>query len=268
MSESASSSAAKMYEEYLVPGVHARWAPVLLRHADPQPGEAVLDVACGTGIVARLVAPVVDADQTVVAVDANPDMLAVGRGAPAPAGADIDWRLGDVTDLPDGPFDLVTCQQGLQFFPDRGAALAEMRRVLRPGGRVALNVFGPLHEQALYAVLFEATARHVGQPVEAVATPCALGDPDAVHDLVVAAGFADVTVQTESVQVEFPDPDRFVTMTVTAAAAVVPEMGSDPDARAEVIGAVRHDVEDVLPRYIDGDRVSFAMRSNIVVGRS
>jgi ubiquinone/menaquinone biosynthesis C-methylase UbiE len=77
-------SPAELYEEYLVPGVHDRWTPLLLEHAKPQPGEHVLDLACGTGIVARRIAPLVGSEGLIVGVDISPDMLAVARTLPPP----------------------------------------------------------------------------------------------------------------------------------------------------------------------------------------
>ncbi len=92
-------------------------------------------MACGTGIVARYATPLLGAEGSVVALDVSPDMLAVARALPEPAGAAVEWQEGDATSLalPDSAFDLVLCQQGLQFFPDRAAAVREMRRVLAPG---------------------------------------------------------------------------------------------------------------------------------------
>lgn len=119
---------------------------MLLEYAAPQPGERALDLACGTGSVARHVAPLVGAEGKVVALDINPEMLAVGRALPAPEGATIEWQEGNAIALalPDGSFDLVLCQQGLQFFSDRAASLREMRRVLTDGERVVLSVWQAL----------------------------------------------------------------------------------------------------------------------------
>jgi SAM-dependent methyltransferase len=133
-------SAAETYERYMVPAIFGPWAEDLLALAMPTPGERVLDVACGTGVVARLVAQRVAPTGTVVGFDLNPGMLAVARTLPLPQGAKIEWREGNVSAMPfpDASFDLTLCQQGLQFFPDRSAALREMRRVLAPRGRLAL----------------------------------------------------------------------------------------------------------------------------------
>ena len=95
MSDQPAASPAEVYEAYLVPGIHARWTPVFLDHVKPQPGARILDVACGTGIVARNVAPLVGEEGAIVALDKSSDMLAVARGLPRPAGATIEWQEGD-----------------------------------------------------------------------------------------------------------------------------------------------------------------------------
>ena len=109
---------AEMYEQYIVPATFIPWTPVLVEKAAPKPGEHVLDLACGTGIVARHVAPLIGKEGHLVGIDISPDMLNVARNLPAPEGADIEWIEADgtSTSLPDDSFDLVICQQGLQFF--------------------------------------------------------------------------------------------------------------------------------------------------------
>jgi len=129
-----SGNAAELYERYAVPFVLGPWAPELVELAALQPGESVLDLACGTGVVARLVAPRVGTTGQVIGVDLNAGMLAVARALPAPSGSAIDWVQGSATalELPDRSIDVVLCQQGLQFFPEKLAALREMHRVLVP----------------------------------------------------------------------------------------------------------------------------------------
>ena len=131
-------SGPEAYERHLVPAIFAPWATVLLELARLQPGERVLDAACGTGVVARAATSRVGAAGTVTGVDLNPGMLDVARAVSGEAGQAIAWREGDLAALPfaDGAFDVVLCQQGLQFFPDCLAALQEMRRVLVPGGQL------------------------------------------------------------------------------------------------------------------------------------
>ena len=118
---------AEIYESFFVPALSAPWAEDLLRRTAPRPGERVLDVACGTGIVARRVAPRVGPTGRVVGVDPNLGMLAVARAAAAAEGVSIEWREGRAEALPveDAAFDLVCCQVALMFFEDRAAALRE-----------------------------------------------------------------------------------------------------------------------------------------------
>jgi SAM-dependent methyltransferase len=135
-------NAAELYERYVVPYFLGPWAPGLVELAALQQGERVLDLACGTGVVARLAAPHVGATGHVTGLDLNAGMLAVARALPPPSGASITWVEGSAIamDLPDASFDVIISQQGFQFFPDQPAALREMHRVLVPGGRVLLSV--------------------------------------------------------------------------------------------------------------------------------
>ena len=146
-------SAAEVYQRHMVPAIFGPWAEDLLGLAAPQAGERVLDVACGTGVVTRLAAQRVGSSGAVVGLDLNPGMLTVARTLTPPEGAQIEWREGNVTAIPlsDGAIDLVLCQQGLQFFPDRPGALREMRRVLRPSGRMALSVWRPMQHSPGFA---------------------------------------------------------------------------------------------------------------------
>ena len=145
MSESSSTftRASAPYERVMVPAVFGPWAKDLLDTVALAAGTRVLDVACGTGIVARLAASQVGPTGRVVGLDTNEAMLAVARAQPQPTGAHVEWRQGDATKLPfpDAEFGAVLCQQGLQYVPDRAAALREMKRVLASGGRLGLSVF-------------------------------------------------------------------------------------------------------------------------------
>jgi ubiquinone/menaquinone biosynthesis C-methylase UbiE len=138
--------AAAAYQRFLVPAVTGPWAAVLVERVGLRQGERVLDVACGTGAVARLAAERVGTTGHVTALDINARMLEVGQSLPPVTGATIDWREGSALTmpLPDAAFDVVTCQLGLQFLPDRPVALREMRRVLSNNGRLALSLDPPM----------------------------------------------------------------------------------------------------------------------------
>jgi len=144
-------SAPEVYERELVPAVFGVWAPIIVDLAQPRPGERVLDVACGTGIVARIAAARVGPTGSVVGVDLNPGMLSVARSVVSTdvrSDGPLHWQeaSADKLPFPDGSFDVVYCQLGLQFFANRAAALREMRRVLDAEGRLALMVWQGIHE--------------------------------------------------------------------------------------------------------------------------
>lgn len=265
MTERRQPSPAEIYESYLVPGIHARWTPVFLDHAQPQTGEHVLDVACGTGIVARHVAPRVGPAGRVVGIDISPDMLAVARERSPPTGAGIEWREADAASLPDGPFDLVLCQQGLQFFPDGGVVAGEMRRALSSGGRATVSVWHGLESHPLYQALIKAEARYLGTSVDMLASPFLFGDADKLRNLMTGAGFERVEITPETHTVRFPSPDRFVTLTLLAAAAFIPESEMDAGARSTMVESISRESRDTLQAYVDGDTVSFPMHANIAV---
>jgi SAM-dependent methyltransferase len=162
-------SAAQIYDRHLVPAIFGPWAPRVLDLAAPAAGEQVLDVACGTGVVARLAAERVGAGGRVACLDLNPGMLAVAGSLPA-GDAPVGWVQASAGRLPfpDGSFEVVCCQLGLQFFPDRTAALAEMARALVPGGRLAVMVWRSIDHSPGFAVLAAALDRHIGPAAGAV----------------------------------------------------------------------------------------------------
>jgi ubiquinone/menaquinone biosynthesis C-methylase UbiE len=130
----------EMYELWLVASLFRPWAELTLDERNLASGDRLLDIACGTGIVARVAKERLRGAVHVVGVDVSPDMLAVARRLVP----DIDWRQGNAAALPlqDGEqFNVVVCQQGLQFFPDKLAAVAQMRRALMPGGRLAVSTW-------------------------------------------------------------------------------------------------------------------------------
>lgn len=201
-------SAPENYERYFVPAIGAPLAAALVDVAGPQPGEQVLDVACGTGIVTRLLAERVGPTGRVAGLDGNPGMLAVARSV-EPPDAPISWHEGSAEKLPfsDDTFDIVTCQMGLQFFPDKIAALHEKRRVLTPVGRVVLNLPGPT--PPMFENLADALKRHVGpQAAGFVHVVFSLHDADEIRALMTEASFRDVRV--DATTATFPIPADFM----------------------------------------------------------
>ena len=243
-------NAAEIYERHLVPTVFGPWAADLIGAASPRPGERVLDVACGTGVVARLAAERVGAGGGVAGLDLNPGMLAVARAVALPFG--------------DGAFDLVLCQQGLQFFPDRPAALREMRRVLAPGGRAVLATWRPIRHAPGFAVLAGSMGRHVGPEAEALLqAPFGLGDAEELRALIVGAGFRDVEICPATKTLRFPSVDEFVRWYVAASPLAGQVSQADDRARAGLLAEVR----DQLRAHVSPDGLAFPIENHLTAAR-
>lgn len=258
----------EMYEQYFVPAMFRTWAEILIRRAALNAGDCVLDVACGTGIVARLAAAAVGSAGNVDALDFNPAMLSVAQSIAAPSGAKISWREGSAIALPypDHSFDRVLCQHGLQFFPDKVEALREMRRVVAPTGRVLIIVLQALAKHPVFEGLMTSVAHHLSLPVEAVTLPFSLADEDNLRDMARKAGFTNVDILPESAVMTFPDAAQFVPLAVMSSAAAVPAFAQvQGPSKAALLDSVQKDVETVLSQYQKGDYVSFPMFANIMV---
>ncbi len=198
---------AESYERYFVPAIAMPFSRDLLEAAGLEAGESVVDVACGTGIIARLAAERVGPRGSVAGLDVDPDMVEVARST----SGDIDWRVADAGDMPfdDDTFDVVLCQMGLMFMEDRPGALAEMRRVLAPGGRLVLNTPGRI--QPLFERMEEAIVEHISADLGGfVRAVFSLHDPEALGDLVRDAGFREVSTRESSVRLELPAPAEFL----------------------------------------------------------
>ncbi len=198
------------YERFFVPTIGAPLADDLIAAAALRPGERVLDVACGTGVVARRAARAVGNIGSVAGLDVNPGMLAVARST-TPPDTPIQWHEADAGHMPlaDGSFDVVLCQMGLQFMPDRQAALREMRRVLADGGRLILNLPGPTPR--LFTAMGEGIARHVGAEAAGfVGLVFSLHDTAEIHGLLDDAGFREVSVESTMKTLRLPGPAAFL----------------------------------------------------------
>ncbi len=197
------STAAEVYDEFFVPALFGEWGPRVVSAAQLRPGMRVLDVACGTGVLAIEAAKATSPGGAVVGVDINPGMLAVARGK----SGDVQWREAPAEALPldAGTFDAVVSQFGLMFFEDQRASIAEMWRVLRPGGRLVAAVWDSLENSPGYAAITSLLARLFGDNVAALLrAPFSLGDPDALRSLLGAAGISDSEVQQLRGEARFP----------------------------------------------------------------
>jgi ubiquinone/menaquinone biosynthesis C-methylase UbiE len=262
-------SPAEVYEDFLVRWQFRPWTAVLLAEAGIRPGERILDLATGTGIVAREAAPFVGERGRVVALDINPAMMAVGQSLPEPAGASIEWLEGNAAalPLPDAAFDVVLCQQGLQYFADRPAAAAEVRRVLTSGGRALLVVWRALAHNPVQEALNAASQYRVG--VAPLATAFGLCDAGELGRLFESAGFTDMMVTDRELVVVFPSRADFTRRMVESVAYVVPELaGLDSLQRAELVRAIDEDVRATLQSYAWGGGLASPMAAHFIQART
>lgn len=233
---------AERYESKFVPAMFGEWAPHLVEIAGVSAGQAVLDVACGTGVVARAAAERVETTGSVIGVDLNDAMLTVARRLRP----DIEWHQGDVAALPfpDGEFDAALCQSAMFFFPDPAQALREMARVVTDDGVVAVQVFSELESQVGYGRFAEVVARHAGpDAVELFGTYWKLGDLDHCASLLERAGLRATATVTREGKARFPSIDDFVTTEVES----TPLLERIDD---DVYGWIRRDAREALRPFL------------------
>jgi len=197
------SSAAQVYDEFFLPALFEAWPPKLIAAAGVGPGMRVVDIACGTGVLAIEAAKATQPGGSVVGVDLNPGMLAVARSKDS----SIDWRKASAEALPldSEEFDAALCQFGLMFFSDRSAAIREMLRVLRPGGRLAIAVWDSLESTPGYSAITRLLSRLFGDEIaDLLRAPYVLGDPKALNGHLLEAGIQKPTVSRVPGEARFP----------------------------------------------------------------
>jgi ubiquinone/menaquinone biosynthesis C-methylase UbiE len=253
----ASTTAMSFYDEILVPRWFEPWAQLLLNKVEPESGQAVLDVACGPGTVTRLAAQRVGPKGNVTGCDLSPAMLELARSKSSlDSSAPIDYLecSADALGVPDDAFDLVTCQQGLQFFPNRSAALGEMRRALRHAGKLGIAVWGAIEDCPPFLALAKALEQVLGSDVADTykGGPWGLADSASLARLANEGGFTDVQVRRYELPVVFDGgPSQlFLTLRATSVAATLAQLSeADQLALAAAVEmACRHITVDGIVR--------------------
>lgn len=251
---------AQAYDDLFVPALFGQWAPQLLDCARVRPGQSVLDVACGTGVVARTARDAAEPSGRVVGVDLNPAMLEVAREARP----DLEWVQGDAEDLPfaDAEFDVALCQSALFFFADPGRAVAEMARVVAPGGVVALQTYAPLTEQPAYGPFVELVAGYAGPEARILlGTYWSQGDVDGLLGLTSTAGLSPLEWRSSLGVAVFPSAAAVAHTEIQAtplAARITPETYTQVVAHTEAL----------LGEYADeSGRVHLPIRATLVAAR-
>ena len=253
---------AEIYETVFVPAMMGQWAPRVIALVNPQPGELVLDVACGTGALTRVVAQSIGPNGQVVGLDLYSDMLAVAHTiTPDPSSAaPIEWREGDVSAIPfeDETFDIVFCNFGLMFFPNRVAALKEMRRVLKLDGRWALAVWGSIAKCPGQMAMKESWKRHFTEDAGLFDAQHSLGNPETVLSLIHDAGFRDVSVQAVMGVVRLPSPGH-----LARSYGALAGIQADEKTRTEVID----EVSAALQSYVAAEGLEYPIEAILASAR-
>jgi len=259
-----SGNAAERYERVLVPAIFSPWAADLVALAKLRPGERVLDVACGTGVVGRLAAERVGPKGHVTGLDLNESMLEVARSQPIPAGAaGVAWVQSSALAMrvPDSSFDVVLCQQGIQFFPDPPQALREMIRVLVPSGRVFTSVWEG--STPYTTAMWSAVERHVGADAATTLRKSrAIEDPKALQDLMIQVGFRDVKIIHQTRTARLPAVGDFILRHLAATPVAQAVEALSDSARK----ALSEDAATALRPYADGDGIAFPETVNVLTG--
>jgi ubiquinone/menaquinone biosynthesis C-methylase UbiE len=253
------------WELFLIPSCVDQWTENLVTRAGLRPGERVLDVACGTGLVARKALARVRWDGTVTGIDINATQLEVAREAAQFVHPPIEFIEGDAQKLPfpDGSFDAVFCQHGLQYFPDRLVALREMHRVLAPNGRLTFLVWRHRDYHDVWSMLADAFDRHVGQgcgdPMRSIFQ---LHDGDFIRGLVKDAGFSRVKLEIKCDSARFPSVREFVRF--QSSVLPRPNPAHDPTS---AIDPIAEDLAPKLAHYVDDFGFVFPCQGWIVDAR-
>jgi ubiquinone/menaquinone biosynthesis C-methylase UbiE len=256
---------AEAYERYLA-SAFSPWARALTDLAEVREGDRVLDVACGTGIVARHAAEKAGTRGTVVGLDINEEMLNVARTVSSGIHPAIDWRRGNAAEIPfpDQTFDAVLCEQGIQFFSDPARALAEMRRVMAPSARVAVSVCRPIEHSPAYVVLAGLLDRFVSPEAGAVMrSPFCAWRIDELRALFRNAGFEDVRARIEVGPLRYPSCREFLRREAVSSPLAGPIGALSDDAREELVGHL----EDALSDHQDDEGVVCVVESYVVFAR-
>jgi ubiquinone/menaquinone biosynthesis C-methylase UbiE len=252
----------EIYERVLVGPVFRPFAEQLIARLNLNRSDTLIDVACGTGIVARVARQRLGPDAQIVGVDIAPPMLAVARSVEPM----IDWRAGNATALPvtDGErFTVLTCHQGLQFMPDKAGALLEMRRVLAPGGRIAIATWSSLDDLPEMRELNAIAERYVGRFVD---SRHSLGDGGELKKLMLDAGFKNVNVTAHAHDVQFADGEQFARLNAMAVIGMSDQGKAMSEAeRGQLAGRIAAESAEAIAKATRNGMFVLPLTTNIAI---
>ncbi len=256
--------AMQVYDEIMVPRIFEPWASLMVELLEIGPGQSVLDVACGPGSVARIAAQRVGAGGQVVACDLSSAMLAVAKAKPSlDAQTEITYLEAPADRLPvaDATFDVVTCQQGLQFFPERSAAVAEMHRTLRPGGQAGVAVWTEIERAPVWSALGEALQRVLGSEIADGLRngPWGFPNPEPLRELLEHGGFREVDMSKHALPLRFEGGPAQVVATLAATGIA--------DRIEPLPAEQKQELVDTLATLAGDGPIDSEMESNIAIAR-
>ncbi len=253
------------YERYIVPTFSRVWARDMVARAQLNKGDRILDLACGTGIVARHVLEHLDNACQVTGTDVNAAVLKKAREICSPDSGPVIWQQSDAVNLPfpDRDFNVVLCQQGLQYFSDRPRTLREVARVLVNGGRAYFSVWRSLKYFPFYTALHAALDTYVSSnAADMLASAFTLGNPDEIRTLLEQSGFEEINISLVIKQMRY-DPVEDFLIGGFAASPFAQEILSLPeDKRTAMFQAVLQSISG----YIDDQGLAAPMESYVVSG--
>jgi ubiquinone/menaquinone biosynthesis C-methylase UbiE len=263
---SLSGAGPETYEEFQVPAIFEPLARVLLDHIGLKAGQNVLDVACGTGVVARKAVAIVGNSGRVVGVDFNRAMLEVASKKTPSGISNIEWQQADAGDLPslDATFDVAICQQGLQFFSDKVGKLREMHRVLKRDGRVWLAVWQSPEHSPVNQASNQVLGRHLGPEAAKVSrAPFSLGDSEELRSLMSAAEFRDIEIQASTITRHMAPPQISIPAQLTSI-PIGPQIAAlEEDKRSTIVD----EISEKLSQYLTDEGMSVPQGTHIVSAR-
>ena len=251
------------FEKYIVPAFGGVWAQDIVKRAALRKGDRILDVGCGTGIVARYAYKALGDSVHITGVDVNDVALEKVREISARHAAPIEWKQADVTTLPfsDDTFDALLCQQGLQYFPDRFLALKEIKRVLVDEGRIVFSVWRPIEFSPLYLTLHKALETYINREAASILLSAyTLSDPMQLKALFEGAGFKNVKIRIVIRQMRYSPLEEFLFGSLSASPFANDILALEGTVRDEMFQEIRNSISN----YIDDDGLAAPMECYVV----